>query len=299
MHDAKTLLDSGPMKTPLLLAVILFYFSNLSTVSAKETIACSHPELCRLADIIFTENQIKDYEFTSLVKIVGDPHEYEPSTSEVKNLISAKFLITGPGELNPWIKKINYQRSKTKDTKTFTLPLDSKDYSLYPSGGHEALSHFWLYPKIFCALKTKLEDQLIREKMLIVLPSKKTCLGEEQKIIVDLKATIAKVKLPIVLTHDALLPLLESLNEDNQAVVVAIKGSGHHQETSPKSVKKLYDALKAPKVIWIEETGINVPKNILAKKRKEDMTLNIDTANSSTLKYFQILESLNEKLKAL
>lgn len=135
--------------------------------------------------------------------------------------------------------------------------------------------------------------------MLIVLPSKKTCLGEEQKIIADLKATIAKVKLPIVLTHDALLPLLESLNEDNQAVVVAIKGSGHHQETSPKSVKKLYDALKAPKVIWIEETGINVPKNILAKKRKEDMTLNIDTANSSTLKYFQILESLNEKLKAL
>lgn len=286
------------MKTRLLLLLSLFYFNSLAVASATVTVSCSHPELCRLANIVFAENQIQNYEFTSLVKIVGDPHEYEPSTNEVKNLISAKILITGPGELNPWIKKINYQRSKNKDTKTFTLPLDSLDYKLYPSGSHEALSHFWLYPKIFCSLKTKLEDQLVKAKMLVILPTKKTCAAEAEKVEHDIGATLANVKLPVILTHDALLPLMETLRGKN-ATVVAIKGSGHHQEASPKSVKKLYDAMKAPKTIWVLEEGINVPANILSKKRTADISIKIDTANSDSLKYFQVLDELNEKLKAL
>nr|BDT28756.1 zinc ABC transporter substrate-binding protein [Bacteriovorax sp. HI3] len=284
------------MKTTLFLAVILFYFNSLPGAFAAETIACSHPELCRLANIIFTENQVKDYEFISLVKISGDPHEYEPSTNEVKSLISAKTLITGPGELNPWIKKIHYQRSKTPGTKTFTLPLDSRDYNLYPGGNHEALSHFWLYPKIFCSLKTKLEDQLVSAKLLVIKAPKK-CQSEEMRIEKELTNTLAQIKKPVVLTHDALLPLLAKLG-GKDATVVAIKGSGHHQEATPASVKKLYDALKAPKVIWIEEIGIKVPANILAKKRSTDITIDLDTANSEGLNYFQVLESLNTKLKA-
>ncbi len=281
------------MKTLFICLIFSLYFNNLAV--ASETIACSHPELCRLASIVFAENQVKDYEFVSLVKISGDPHEYEPSTNEVKALISAKTLITGPGELNPWIKKIHYQRSKTPGTKTLTLPLNSSDYALYPGGNHEALSHFWLYPKIFCSLKSKLEAQLVAAKFLTV-KSTKNCLSEGQKIESDLSTTLSLVKLPVVLTHDALLPLLENLGGKN-ATVVAIKGSGHHQEATPKAVKKLYDALKSPKVIWLEETGIKVPANIMAKKRVTDLTVNLDTANSEGLHYFQVLESLNEKLK--
>jgi hypothetical protein len=114
----------------------------------------------------------------------------------------------------------------------------------------------------------------------------------------ELKNTLTQVNLPIVLTHDAILPLLRSLAPKTQNIV-AIKGSGHHTEATPDSVKKLYDALKAPRTIWVIEAGIHVPDNILSKKRKTDLVINIDTAHSKGPRYFQVLEELNLKLKGL
>lgn len=242
---------------------------------------------------------MKDYQFVNLVAISGDPHEYEPSSNEVKNLIKAPILVAGPVELNPWIKKVNYQRSKTIALKTLNIPLDKNDYAVYPAASHEALSHFWLYPRIFCALKTKLETQLVAMNLLVMNSVKKSCTAEALKIETELQTTLHSLNLPVVLTHDALLPLLEMLSK-NKASVVAIKGSGHHSEATPKSVKKLYDALKKPQVIWVEEKGINVPQNILSKKRNDDLTVYIDTANSiESLSYFPTLYELNDKLKAI
>lgn len=290
------------MKQLLKLAIFTCLSSYLPSLSAGTIISCSHPELCTLAQTILFENQIKDYQFVNLVAISGDPHEYEPSTTEIKNLIKAEVLIAGPAELNPWIKKVNYQRSKIEKTdklKTLMIPLDKKDYAIYPNASHEALSHFWLYPQIYCALKDKLETQFVSMKMLVIDSAKKSCAAEALKIETLLQSTLLSTKLPMVLTHDALLPLLEILSK-NKGTVAAIKGSGHHSETTTRSVKKLYDALKSPQVIWIEEKGINVPQNILSKKRKNDLTLNIDTANSaSSLSLFPTLYELNSKLKAI
>lgn len=285
------------MKHIIIWAFIPFIFNILTPALGATQLQCSHPELCRLARLISEENQISGFEFQSLVKIVGDPHEYEPSVNEVKALIKAETLISGPHDLNPWIKKINYQRSKFPNTKTISLPLSKSDYALYPGGAHEALSHFWLYPKIFCAMKSRLEKEMLNIKLLSSLNTKKSCVEEEKKIEKALQETLISIKIPIVLTHDALLPLLRTLAPN--AVIVAIKGSGHHQESGPEDVKRLYNALKAPKVIWLEETGINVPQNILAKKRSADITLTLDTAQSEGTKYFQVLETLNEKLGAL
>lgn len=285
------------MKHSLIIAIVAFNFSILTPALAGNVLQCSHPELCRLARIVLEENQAAGFEFQSLVKIVGDPHEYEPSVSEVKSLIKAEMLITGPHELNPWIKKINYQRAKSPNTKTISLSLDKSDFALYTQGSQEALSHFWLYPKIFCGLKSRLEKEFLTMKVLTSLSSKKNCVNEEKKIENELKETLLNIKTPIVLTHDALLPLLRSLAPT--ATIAAIKGSGHHQESTPEDVKKLYSALKAPKVIWLEEKGINVPQNILAKKRSADSTLLIDTASSNGMQYFDILETLNLKLKAI
>ena len=286
------------MMTRLFWAILVPFFTYLSSATAATQISCSHPELCRLARVIFSENHINNYEFTSLIKIVGDPHEYEPTTLEVKNLINAEILISGPHELNPWVKKVNYQRSKLPQLKSINIPLDKKDYDLYPDATHESLSHFWLYPKLFCAVKTHMEEQMVALKYLVLTSGRKNCVTEQQKIENELSQTLAKLNLPVVLTHDALLPLLVSLSK-NASSVVAIKGSGHHQEASTKSVKNLYDALAAPKVIWIEEANINVPQNILSKKRSNDFVVKIDTANSEGMDYFQILQNLNNKLKAL
>ncbi|MBY0413850.1 MAG: metal ABC transporter substrate-binding protein [Bdellovibrionales bacterium] len=281
--------------------LIISIIAYLPILSAKTLISCSHPELCKLAEFTFKENQMLDFEFVSLVKIVGDPHEYEPRNAEVKNLINADILITGPAELNPWIKKVNYQRSKNTNLKTILLPLNKTDLALYAKDGtlptSEALSHFWLYPKVMCSIKTNLEKQLVALKMLVVLPSNKACLPLAEKIEADLRVTLSTVNFPLVLTHDALLPLLEKLSQrDTQ--IVAIKGSGHHQETTPKAVKNLYDALRGPRVIWIEEESIRVPQNVLAKKRSTDITIKIDTAHSEGPSLFPVLVELNEKLKA-
>ena len=287
------------MKYILKLAIFTCIFGNLQLLQAETIISCSHPELCKLTKIIFTENNVLAYQFVNLVTIKGDPHEYEPTSSEVKNLIKANILIAGPVPLNPWIKKVNYQRSKNSSVKTLNIPLDLNDSSAYPNASLETLSHFWLYPRVYCALKSKLETQLVAMKLIVMESEKKLCLEEAVKIESVLESTLQSMKYPIILTHDALLPLMEFLTK-NKATVVAIKGSGHHSEATPQSVKKLYDALKAPQVIWVEEKGINIPPNILSKKRKNDLTINIDTANSSdSLSLFPTLYELSNKLKAI
>lgn len=287
------------MKYIFKMAILTYLFSYLPQLKADTIISCSHPELCTLAKAIFAENHMKDYQFVNLVAISGDPHEYEPRATEVKNLIKANILIAGPLELNPWIKKVNYQRSKMGVLKTLNIPLDKNDYAAYPGASHEALSHFWLYPKIYCSLKTKLEAQLVSMNFLVMDPARKSCSNEVLKIETELQETLQSMKLPVVLTHDALLPLLEMLSK-NKALIVAIKGSGHHSEATPKSVKKLYDALKSPQVIWIEEKSINVPQNILSKKRKNDLSIYIDTASTAQgPSYFPTLYELSNKLKAI
>ena len=287
------------MRNILKLAIFTSLINYLPALKAETIISCSHPQLCALAQTIFTENRMLDTKFQNLVAIAGDPHEYEPSSAEVKNLIKADILIAGPAELNPWVKKVNYQRSKIVSLKTLNLPIDKNEYALYPKATHEALSHFWLYPRIYCALKTKLEEQLVAANLLVELKNKKSCTAEALKIENSLQETLLSLKLPVVLTHDALLPLLENLSR-NSANVVAIKGSGHHSEASAMSVKKLYDALRKPQVIWVEEKGIHIPQNIMSKKRKNDLTISIDTAATlETLTYFPILNELNDKIKAI
>ncbi len=287
------------MKYILKLVILTCIFGTLQELQAETVISCSHPELCKLTKIIFAENNVKNYQFENLVTIKGDPHEYEPTSSEVKNLIKANILIAGPIALNPWIRKVNYQRSKNSSAKTINVPLDANDFLAYPKASEETLSHFWLYPRVYCALKSKLETQLVAMKFLVMGSEKNSCLNEALKIESEIQSTLHSLKYTVILTHDALLPLMEMLSK-NKTRVVAIKGSGHHSEATPQSVKKLYDALKAPQVIWIEEKGINISPNIISKKRKNDLAINIDTANSpDSLSPFPTLYELNNKLKAI
>lgn len=287
-----------------MLFISLFSPKVLKAQTSPKVISCSHPELCHLSRLILNDyTNTTAYTFQTLVDIVGDPHEYEPGANEIKKLITAEFLLVGPHELNPWIKRINFQRSKIKGVTTLALPLNEKDYGLYPEANYEALSHFWLYPKIFCLMKERLTAELLRMKVIPSgakeVESKNSCLEKQNLIQNELAQTLSQIKEPIVLTHDALLPLLVSLDKSKKHLIVAVKGSGHHQEATPASVKKLYDALKAPRVIWVEEKNIHIPSNLLAKKRNTDIVLSLDTAKSEGMEYFHVLKSLNAKLQAL
>jgi len=283
--------------------IILFgslFFSSL--VSAKiSRLSCSHPEICTLAKTIATE-QGQTLEMESIVTISGDPHEFEPSITEIKKLMSAEFLIEGPFELNPWIKKVNNQRSQNSALTTKTLNLKEQQTKLYSAISNgvtkEALAHFWLYPKIYCDFKSEITRMLIEANM-IVLKNKNEdqCPNKAIEMEKQLRSTISQMNMPIILTHDALWPLLNSLNE--KSMIVSIKGSGHHAEASAESVKKLYNALKSPKVIWIEEKGINVPPTILIKKRPTDIVIKLDTAKSDGKEYFSVIKKLNDELSLM
>lgn len=272
------------MKSKLPLTILLLLLSFHA--SAGNTLYCSHPELCRMI------RSISDAQTESLVSITGDPHEYEPSVMVIKKLISAPVLITGPNELNPWIKKINFQRSKMPNLQTVSILFDQKDYLAYPGATGEALSHFWLYPKVYCSLKSKLETDL--KKLGHTIKSTKSCDSKKPEEL--LRSILIKIKKPIILTHDALLPLFLNLTQDQTHTIVAIKGSGHHEEANPESIKKMYNALEAKQVIWIQETGINIPQNIINKMRSNDIVIKIDTANSKEDEAFSVLSELTQKL---
>lgn len=276
------------MKTIPVLIFCLFLF-NASAFAG--TISCSHSELCKLASLIAAENKVSDLQTQSLVNMTGDPHEYEPSTAEIKALLSAPVLITGPAELNPWIKKIHFQRSKNPALKTLSLPFEKKHLDLYPGASGEALSHFWLYPKIYCSFKSMLAQELKKNGEKV---ADKNC--DSAKIESELAGALHGLNKPVILTHDALLPLFKSLHPTQP--VVAIKGSGHHEEAGTDSIKKMYNALKAPSVVWVVESGIHVPQNVLNKVRPTDTIVKIDTANSSSTTPFSVLSELAQKLKS-
>ena len=277
---------------------LIFFFSlNLLAFSAlaEKTLFCSHVQLCRMVDLIAHDNKMTNLKTESLINISGDPHEYEPNASEIKKLINVPVLLFGPNELNPWIKKIIYQRSTQASSKSIDLKFTTSDYALYPMATPEALSHFWLYPKIYCSLKLKLETELTK-----LYPSHITshpC--DFQKAENELLLALQKNNLPIILTHDALLPLMYSLAQNKKQSITAIKGSGHHDEVGPQSIKKMYKALKAPQVIWIIEAGINVPPIILNKKRPLDKLIQLDTANSTNDNPFSVLKELSVKLNRI
>lgn len=284
------------------LKFVFLFFSLYAKEVFPQTFACAHPELCKMAQLIFFENNIQNHQLKNLVNIAGDPHEFEPSPLEIKNLLTEKILLGGPLELNPWSFKINYQRAKNKKLLSLDILFTQEDFSFYPKASPEHLSHFWLYPKIYCAFKKRMEEKFIESHFLKGKTSSEKCNDEREKIEIKIAHTLTQLPYPIIFTHEALLPLFLSLS-GKKDYFVAIKGSGHHDEATPQSMKKIYDLFKYPKVIWVVENKINIPSHILSKKRPADITIQIDTDDTdlagAPASYFALLNSLNMKLQGI
>ena len=255
---------------------------------------CAHPELCNLFQEIIDENHMQDIEIHNVVQLFGDPHEYEPTSDEIKNLITVNNLIIGPKELNPWSTKINYQRIKNKSYKQIELKLSSDDLNLYKYSTKESLSHFWLYPKIYCKFKNEVTASL----KSIGYSNLKQSSCENNEIENKLKIVLVKLNLPIIVTHDAISPLLKTLSPTSTNII-SLKGSGHHEEINSSSIKSLYRALNKDKVIWIKEKNISIPSNILNKVRSSDVIIELDTSLTKRKSPFSVLNELEVKLTTL
>ena len=278
------------LKQFYILVFLLFSFP----ISASSIWHCAHPELCQLLNEIIQENKVQNFEVKNVVQLVGDPHEYEPTSEEIKHLIKVNNLIIGPIELNPWISKIIFQRPKNQSFKQIELSLKKEDLDLYVSGSKESLSHFWLYPKIYCEFKKSLITNLIKSGVPVTQITKCENNATEE----NLKAVLKKIDFPIIVTHDALSPLLKTLS-GNPEKIISLKGSGHHEEINSTSVKKLYQALENKKVLWIKEKNINLPPNIANKMRASDLIVELDTSSTKDKFPFSVLLELESKIKLI
>lgn len=243
------------------------------SVFATTEVSCSHPEICKLISY-YSDGQIKTF---PLVNINSDPHEFEPTTNEIKALIKAKNLIIGPLELHPWLRKISYQRNKISGQKTFQLKVSKEVTDYYKSQNVEALSHFWLYPMARCDLKKQLDS---------VLKLSKAC--EYKTIEKNIREKLAKVNYPIILTHDALHPFI-SFYSGNLINIIPLKGSGHHDEVSFDAIKKLSKVLANNKATWIIEQNISIPISIKKQIKDSSRIIKLDTGvsdfNDDTIKF--------------
>jgi len=270
------------MKNLFLILLCIFFAFPLI---AKESITCTQFQICELIKLI---DQHKKYELNSPISITGDPHHYDPDLKTIKSLLTANKLISAPIEAHPFIKSILKKRKERNNDETILLDIQKNELIKYQTNNREALSHFWLYPDIYCRIKTELAVKL-------ELPEKKNCSIE--KINLSLTETLKMVKHPIILTHDAIEPLLKFYG--SHLKIISLKGSGHHDRLSPRTMKELSKILLKGKVIWVLEKNITVPENVLKMIRKNDSTINIDTTQISNEKNedFHIINNILKEIE--
>lgn len=248
----------------LLLAFGLFTIAY----SAKAQWLCTHPQLCQMVVDYYQEIQAPLPKLATAISAVGDPHHIEPSSAEIKAMTKTEVLLSADASLHPWSRPIVENRKNKKHLKTilFTTPVDYKQE--LKEASNEALAHFWLYPKIHCAYWQQFHRWLNADETIKAPECPYRFLEEK------LKLAAKRVTIPVILSHDALVPLLRSWGVDAHA----IRGSGHHEEPRPNELKKLQDLLKKhPKVLWIVESRIHFPNALKQMQRTSDKKLDLDT----------------------
>lgn len=264
----------------------LFLLSYCWTTTHAQWL-CTHPQLCQLAEDYFKATKVEIPPLEKAISINGDPHHIEPTSSEIKAMTRAEVILAAPAELHPWSRQVVKIRHDQK-LQTLEFPLVKAQELGYQDASPEALAHFWLYPKIHCQYWEFLHQKLAKSPTLPECPHA----HYENK----LKIVASKIKLPIILSHDALVPLFRSWGIDAHA----IKGSGHHEEPRPAQLKELQRLLqKNEKVVWIIESRISFPSAIKKMQRTGDIRLELDSSGdypSVGLHPLQRLELLFAKL---
>lgn len=208
---------------------------------------------------------------TKAISTVGDPHHIEPTSSEVKKMLNSDVLLSAPMQLHPWSQSVTTMRGQSNKR---TLEFETADAfkTVFKNASNEALAHFWLYPKIHCDYWHQFHAWLkIKSK-----PPKCPYLEIEKQ----LEQAASAIKLPIIISHDALVPLLRSWGID----AYAIRGAGHHQEPGPAQLKALQKLLvKHEKVIWLVESRIHFPASIKTMQRAQDQKIDIDSSGDYPL----------------
>lgn len=276
------------MKAILNYSILTLLF--LAADIAHARMACTHLQVCNLIDELIEDPENIQGSQTHLpIKFMGDPHHFEPGPKQIKELLTAQTLFSGPVELHPWIRPILQQRAKNPQLKSIVLEINSQFPLKYPKASLESLSHFWLFPDIHCDLQKNVASELkILGKKIKPLTCPNPYFSFTEK-----KAKSVLSQKTIILTHDAMASYLETLG----ARVISLRGSHHGERLSAQTLKELHQVVKNEgQVIWLFELPIENSDQIKSLVRKEDVVVTINTLGnkneSSLATLTRVLQSL-------
>lgn len=248
------------MFLPFFSAFLLLVYADPASVSgpAKQQVTCTHPQVCRLviwghevSETLSPQSieAISPIDFSSV-----DPHHFEPTMNDIRELIEAPVLITMPLAYQPWLRRVLRERARRAELKTLSLDLENWARH-YPNASTEALSHFWLFPEGVCASLEQVFSFLEIEKSPTLTQTHCTKYSEELKNIFTLLNK--KNSHPIIISHNALAPLFNKYHVN----YLALRGAGHSERISSRQIRQLEEILRQARrsehsLYWINEHQI-------------------------------------------
>lgn len=230
------------------------------------TIGCSHPQVCNIINTLLDDSS----QARLLKKMGSDPHHDSLRPAELKAMLSVDYLILPPSQLQPWVQQILTKRSKP----TFILHNLYKNFSqLYPQLTVNRAAHFWLYPEMICTYIQQIEKKL-KQWQLPYQPYR--C--QQEKIIENFgHAAQCGKDMTIILSHTAAIPLLKRFKFNT----LAARASGHGQSLTGQQIKSIINQITAnPRVLWILERHITLPKSIGRLQSSHHKQIEMDTLGS-------------------
>ncbi len=249
-------------------------------------IVCAHHQLCNLTLKLLDLNEHHKVR-AAFVNENSDHHETALAPELLKIYYEAPYLILPDLALGPWLPSVLKNR---KPTDTFVAQVSSESITgSYPG----ALAHFWLYEREFCALNLELATKLEAWDFKLRENAQK-CASARFKILMKKLKMRLKGQM-VILTHNALAPLLESLG----ARFIILKSGAHAHEISPDVFKEVHHLLaKHEKLLWIVESEIGIPPQLSNLIRETDQQVVIKVSGHYGDSTFGPLEELNAKLGA-
>ncbi len=271
----------------LIAATLLGTVYSSPALSVPKTLVCAHHQLCNLTLKLLDESE-RDNITTAFQSENSDPHEVALSPELLKIYYEAKNLILPAAELSPWLPTVIQNRTSEN---TFIAEVSTQQIvGKYP-GAH---AHFWLYENEMCALAQNLKMKLSSWGHK-VRDSAAECSSARFQISAKKIKTALRGQY-VILTHNALAPLLESLGIE----FIILKTVAHAHEISPGVFKEVHSILdNHDSVLWLVESEVGLPPQLAKLIRETDHKIVVKVSGHFGQSTFAPLKELSDKLTRL
>jgi zinc transport system substrate-binding protein len=216
---------------------------------------------------------------TNITPAGSEPHDYEPSTAQIKDIYESKLFVFNGAGLDPWAEKLQQNLVKTG---VKTIDMSSKFSILGVVEGSDKGDrdpHIWLSPIMYKQQVAIIRDQLVA---ITTNPTEKnTYLNNAELLLKDLTKleTEFKTRLSncdkkeIVTSHD----FLQYLAKGYGFSVVSINGLSPDREPSSLELAETTKLIRDKKIKYIFTETLASPKlaqTIAAETGTQNLVLN-------------------------